>query len=323
MPDLDNLDDFLGDDDGDFSLINPKIPEMAEHIADVGLQAGFESWGTFINRGILYQPSGTKYCTAQDLLADESEPQVLTTISWTGDREGTMQLLVPETGCQGAIAYFLAVAMGTEADPEGTALDDEAMDAYSELINTLIAQFAQALRGDAEVGGSIDLSPQSTRIVDLSEVDIAGEFGEDELLCHTGQLTIEGIQPVEVRLLMTVSCTGMSAEIEERKGAGAKEAGASEPATSSVESINRTMALSMRIPFIVVLAAKKMRLQNIQELAPGSIIEFRKLSGENLDIHAGNTKIGEGEVVIVNQHFGIQIRRVSPALPPPRAMKSP
>jgi flagellar motor switch protein FliN/FliY len=61
---------------------------------------------------------------------------------------------------------------------------------------------------------------------------------------------------------------------------------------------------------IVILAEKKMRMEMVQALAPGSIIEFRKLSGELLDLCVGRVKIAEGEVVLTNEHFGIQVRKL-------------
>lgn len=305
------FDTLINDGTDDFSLIDPKVPEVCEHIADVGLRAGFESWGTFISRGILYNCEGSRYGNPGDFAGQEPEELVVTTIDWSGDRTGAVHVLLPADGAKGVIAYFLAVAMGTEPDPEGTLLDDESMDAYSELANTLAAQFAQALRGDADVGGTINTNVKHTiRVADTAKA-FRESFGEEDLLCHTGTLTIEGIQPVRIRMLMTVSCTGLSAEIEERKIKVKEDAPI--PGTPTFE--NETLARKLPIPVVVLLAKRRMQMKEVQGLAPGSIVEFRKQSGEFLDICAGNTKFGAGEVVIVNQHFGVQIRTFSPSIP--------
>lgn len=305
------FDTLIHSDADDFSLIDPKVPEACEHIADVGLHAGFESWGTFISRGILYNCEGTQYGAPGDFSGQESEPLVVTTMEWTGTRTGVFHVLLPADGAKGVIAFFLAVAMGTEPDPDGTPLDAESMDAYSELANTLAAQFAQALRGDAEVGGTVNVNVKKTERVDDDAEAFKKAFGEEELLCHSGTLTIEGVQPVRIRMLMSVSCTGLSAEIEERKIKVKEEA----PAPGKPTFANETLARKLPIPVIVLLAKRRMRMKEVQGLAPGSIVEFRKQSGEFLDICADNTKIGAGEVVIVNQHFGIQIRTFAPSIP--------
>lgn len=302
----------------DFSLIDPKVPEACEHIADVGLHAGFESWGTFVSRGILYNCEGSRYGNPGDFAGQETEPLVVTTIDWSGDRTGVFHVLLPAAGAKGVIAFFLAVAMGTEPDPEGTPLDDDSMDAYSELANTLAAQFAQALRGDAEVGGTINTNVRKTDRVEDTPEAFRKAFGGEDLLCHTGTLTIEGVQPVRIRLLMSVSCTGLSAEIEERKIKVKAEA----PTPGKPAYENETLARKLPIPVIVMLAKRKMRMKEVQGLAPGSIVEFRKQSGEFLDICAGNTRFGAGEVVIVNQHFGIQVRTFAPTIPTPEELIS-
>ena len=39
----------------------------------------------------------------------------------------------------------------------------------------------------------------------------------------------------------------------------------------------------------------------------GSVIEFEKLAGEPVDLLVEDKKIAEGEVVVVDEHFGIRI----------------
>ncbi len=312
MSDFDNL---VDGDDSDFAIINPEIIATGGKIADTFLEAGFQSWSTFISRGVLYQTQKTRYLPVTDHFSEEDETQVVTTMSWTGDREGTLHLLIPESGAKSAIAFFLAVAMGTEPDPESQQLDDESMDAYSELVNTLAGQGAQALRGDP--GGTINIAVTESKVVDLRATNPEEVFGPEDVLCHTALLTLEGASPVSVRLLLPISVTGMSAELEQRGGATEEDISSVLAAsTSRTDRPNEVLAKRLRVPLVVVLAEKRVRMEVIRDLSPGSIIEFRKQSGEFLDICANNNKFAEGEVVIVNQHFGIQIRRVTPTLGP-------
>lgn len=324
MPELSDLDSLLDGDSGEFSTINPKIVHNGAHIAEVFLNAGFDSWGTFINKGILLQMTNCRHALPSDALSSDDGKFVVITISWSGDRDGFFHVLVDENGAKGAIAYFMALAMGTEADIENTQLDEESMDAFGELVNTLTQQGAQALRGDGAVGGTVDLKVEKTNVIDFSQTTAEVEFGTDELICQSGQLTIEGLAPVPVWMLMSVSCTGMSAEIaqtESQKGAGDIGDTLKHLAKPQNRHRNERLALKLPIPVVVVLATTKSRVENIKELAPGSIIEFKKFAGEFLDVCAGNTKFAEGEVVIVNQHFGIQLRKITPKIPPARLLR--
>jgi len=50
-----------------------------------------------------------------------------------------------------------------------------------------------------------------------------------------------------------------------------------------------------------------MPIKDILELERGYVIELNKLASEPVDIFVNNKKIAEGEVVVVDKHFGIRI----------------
>ncbi len=316
MPELTDLDALLEDAGGSgFSLIDPKVVEAGQMIATAFLQAGSDAWGVFLGRGVLFTEGSTDYQAPADALSDVENRQVLTAVDWKGERSGRLWFLVPELCAKGVVAYFLALAMGSEPDPENTALDAEGMDAYAEAINNFVVSgAAQALR--QKLGGEIKLTVGETRVVDLNSEAPADLFGGEESLCHQGTLTIEGMMPATLHLLLPVSVTGLKAEIEERPvesapAAGRSTAGFSGPHHAEEHPTrNLPVALKIKLPTIVELASKKMRMSEIQDLAPGSIIEFRKQSHEFLTVRAGALPFAEGEVVIINEHFGLQVRKV-------------
>lgn len=327
MPELSDLESLMdGGGAKDFSTIDPAITKCGEELACALMKAGFESWGTFISKGVIFQPSACKYTSPMDFLEGEGEKQLVLSVSWSGAHEGFFNLLIPEGGACGVIAYFLALALGTQPDFENTKLDAEGMDAFAELASTLVQQGAQALRGVPAAGGKVDLKIEKTRVLNLAESTPEAEFGVGDLLCQSGQLTIEGLPPVTVRMLMSVSCTGMTAELNvmDSRASEADITGALQIAARAQMSKHRNehIALRLPLPVVVVLATTRMRVENVKELAPGSIIEFRKFAGEFLDVCAGNTKFAEGEVVLVNQHFGIQLRRVTPRIPAARLIRN-
>ncbi len=327
MSELDDLNELLGESE-DFSRIPTEILQTGEHIAKVLTDNGFEGVSTFIGKGVISTIDSCNFITPREALDEEKEKQVVTEISWSGDRDGKIFLLIPESGAKGAIAFFMALAMGTEPDLEGTVIDEEAMDAYGELASTLAQQGAQALRGDEKAGGKINFNVDGSELFDPKEPKVDDKFGANDMLCCDGKLTIEGLSPVNIRIFMTLSCTGMEEQatikIKEDPVGNNEVSDLVSNSKSSYKRIkNRNISMAGRIPvpIIVVLATTKMRVANVKELAPGSIIEFKKFAGEFLDVCAENTKFAEGEVVIVNQHFGIQLRRMTPTIPPPRLLK--
>lgn len=304
------LSEMLGDN---FSTINPEITAAAAKIAGAAMGAGFQSWGTAISREILFQPGEAVYRSPAECLGGAKGQLVITTVKWGGDRNGSAYFIVPEGAVKGAVALFLAVAMASEPDFASVKLDADGMDAYSELGNAMVQQGAQKLR--AEIGGKIDWSVEHHKVADGGSL---GEIlGKDDLLCVSGQLTIQGLAPETVYMMMTVSCTGMSAELprSEKADGGDLMSQADTLQGGQPRYRNEDLARKIRLPVIVVLAATKKRVESVKELSPGSIIEFRTRAGEFLNVNAGNTKIADGEVVIVNQHFGIQIRHICPQIP--------
>jgi flagellar motor switch protein FliN/FliY len=51
----------------------------------------------------------------------------------------------------------------------------------------------------------------------------------------------------------------------------------------------------------------KMLINDLLQIGQGSVIELNRLAGEPLDILVNNRLIARGEVVVVNEKFGIRI----------------
>ncbi len=64
----------------------------------------------------------------------------------------------------------------------------------------------------------------------------------------------------------------------------------------------------------IELGRTQMQIKDILELEKGYVIELEKLASEPVDVFVNNKKIAEGEVVVIDKHFGIRITNlVDPA----------
>ena len=61
------------------------------------------------------------------------------------------------------------------------------------------------------------------------------------------------------------------------------------------------------MPVSVVLATKKESVQDVVELAPGTIIKFSKSCEESLHLYVGDQQVAEGEAVKVGDKFGFRV----------------
>jgi flagellar motor switch protein FliN/FliY len=70
------------------------------------------------------------------------------------------------------------------------------------------------------------------------------------------------------------------------------------------------LLLDVPVEIVAVLGRKKMLLRDILDLGPGALIELDKLAGENLDILVNGKIIARGEVVVVDENFGLRVTEI-------------
>ncbi|MDA8600651.1 flagellar motor switch protein FliN, partial [Burkholderiaceae bacterium] len=55
------------------------------------------------------------------------------------------------------------------------------------------------------------------------------------------------------------------------------------------------------------------KIRDLMRLTQGSVVELDRIAGEPLDLLVNNTVVAQGEVVLVNDRYGIRLTRVVPA----------
>lgn len=74
----------------------------------------------------------------------------------------------------------------------------------------------------------------------------------------------------------------------------------------------RNLDLIMDVPldFSVVLGKSKKTIKDVLSLSTGSVVELDKMTDEPLEIHVNGKLIAKGEVVVINESFGIRITNI-------------
>lgn len=75
-------------------------------------------------------------------------------------------------------------------------------------------------------------------------------------------------------------------------------------------NLDLLMGVSLRVS--VELGRSKMSIAEILKLGPGSVIELDKLAGEPVDVLINDRLIARGEVVVIEDRFGVRITDVVP-----------
>lgn len=70
---------------------------------------------------------------------------------------------------------------------------------------------------------------------------------------------------------------------------------------------NLDMILDIPVNLTVELGRTKIAIRNLLQLAQGSVVELDGLAGEPMNVLVNGTLVAQGEVVVVNDKFGIRL----------------
>jgi len=167
-------------------------------------------------------------------------------------------------------------------------------------ITTVVAQGAIETLIEGEVETETPLEESQEAETEVVEEAAAGEAEE------TAEAA--GEEMVEDKFDISGVLEGEEEKEVLEKEEEVSEVAAPEP-RKEVAEVESKFEFLMDLTFNVSieLGRTKMLIKDIIELGHGSVIEFDKLAGEPVDLLIGDKKIGEGEVVILEEHFGIRI----------------
>jgi len=79
------------------------------------------------------------------------------------------------------------------------------------------------------------------------------------------------------------------------------------PTTGSTAGNDINMILDIPVQLTVELGRTRIPIKHILQLAQGSVVELDALAGEPMDVLVNGYLIAQGEVVVVNDKFGIRL----------------
>ena len=78
--------------------------------------------------------------------------------------------------------------------------------------------------------------------------------------------------------------------------------------------VNLDVVLDIPVTIAMEIGRTKISIRNLLQLNQGSVVELDRLAGEPMDVLVNGTLVAHGEVVVVNEKFGIRLTDViSPA----------
>ncbi len=229
-------------------------------------------------------------------------PIVQVHISFGGDGDGVV-MLSPQ----------LATALGDlmlGGDGEGKdEPDDEDLDATKEIVSNIVGSMSTTLSSQKELP-KFNIKPDSINFI---------PEGDDVSLSRYARMYVFSFSLGEINsLIMLAIDDSVNSALY---GSSSSSSAVSEDifSTSSSESSvklddsdmrNISLIMGVKLPVRVRIGKKKMLLKDVLTMDIGSVIELNQLANDPLDILVDDQVIAQGEVVIVDGNFGVQITSI-------------
>ena len=79
------------------------------------------------------------------------------------------------------------------------------------------------------------------------------------------------------------------------------------------DTINADVLENIPVTLSIEVGRAVIKILDLMRLTQGSVVELDRIAGEPLDLMVNNTAVAQGEIVLVNDRYGIRLTRVVPA----------
>lgn len=264
----------------------------------------------------------------KDVIQSAEEDMVGVQIEFGEGIKGNLLLLIP----QSLGARIADMMMGGSGEPENLELDEVRLSAITETMNQMIG---------AAITSLSEKTKKKISIANL-KVDLLKKDTEPWLIFNPAEILAYSLYDVDLEnsktswLMMLSSILFFKdifnmiypqkkapAEKKEKKEKEEKvkvqpvqfqefSKQPEETAVTPSSEFSDKLELLLDVPLKVVveLGRAKMTLKQVLEMNVGSLIELDKLTGEPVDILVNGRLIARGEVVVVDENFGVRITEI-------------
>ncbi|PNR94998.1 flagellar motor switch phosphatase FliY [Petrotoga olearia] len=317
--------------------------DMIGEIANIAMGSGATTLSTLLRRKIEIQYPQTDIIKFKNIVTNFEGENVVVTVEYKKGLYGLNTLVLP-LNLTNIIADLM---LGKEVQNiEERELDDISLSAISEAMNQMMGTASTALSDFLKT--NIDISPPNTKVMNFSDPNV--EFPPIEtdkeayVISIKFTIKISGIAETtfwqfipmkfakKIKELMEKTFGKVNKNKESPINSNKQDKSNSkvikekkikvqpvefgefekkeEPISQNIDLSRLELLLDVPLEIKVELGSTKLNLREILELHEGSMIQLNKLAGEPLDIFANGRLIARGEVVVIDENFGIRITEI-------------
>jgi len=317
--------------------------DMIGEIANIAMGSGATTLSTLLRRKIEIQYPQTDIIKFKNIVTNFEGENVVVTVEYKKGLYGLNTLVLPLN----LTNIISDIMIGKEVQNiEERELDDISLSAISEAMNQMMGTASTALSDFLKT--NIDISPPNTKVMNFSDPNV--EFPPIEtdkeayVISIKFTIKISGIAETtfwqfipmkfakKIKELMEKTFGKVNKNKESPINSNKQDKSNSkvikekkikvqpvefgefekkeEPISQNIDLSRLELLLDVPLEIKVELGSTKLNLREILELHEGSMIQLNKLAGEPLDIFANGRLIARGEVVVIDENFGIRITEI-------------
>ena len=272
----------------------------------------------------------------QEIINESTTPKVVTTIEFKKGLVGSNLLMMDVTDSI-IIADLMMDGDGNVGEREFTDLE---LSAVGEAMNQMIGSASTAMATMLE--RTVDILPPDVEVWKDNDSVSYDKISGDTTVCKIAfKLTVDDLIESEIMQIFTLDTvreiaglmmndnatvvedrdiqTEQKPDVETNNSVstptekvGVKKPAFQELGETNTQNNTNNLDLIMDVPlqFSVVLGENQKTIKDVLALGTGSVVELDKMTDEPLQVYVNGKLIAEGEVVVINESFGIRITNI-------------
>jgi len=232
-------------------------------------------------------------------------PIVLVKLKISGDVEASAMVALPPS----LSASLSDLMMGEEPSDREDVSDDD-IDATKEIVSNIFGAIANSLSAQKELP-VLSFSVDSIEFKSDDEEVSLESFNK----MYVYKFSLESVNSLLMFIIDDALVSALYGAPENIEKSSTTTSNETESKSENVhlsndEMSNIALIMDVKLPVRVRIGKKRMLLKDVLNMDIGSVIELNQLANDPLDILVDNHVVAQGEVVIVDGNFGVQITTI-------------
>ena len=334
-----------GSDLGEQPLTDTEKDAIGE-VANISMGTAATTLFSLVNRKVDISTPVVSFATWEDIVAAYERPCVFIRIGYTVGLDGSNVLVLKDRDVK-VITDLMMGGDGTNTDGELGELHLSAIsEAMNQMMGSAATSLSSMLNKMIDISPPEADVVDLTETVEAAEIDtfLTGQFVMISFRMEIGDLVDSQIMQLYPFSFAREMCSSITKNMEMDVNSTATEqtdVAASQPAAApmpaqpmmgqpmpaqpvnvqpaqfqafapgsispALQSENIDLIMDVPLEVTVELGRTSKSIQEILDFTPGTIIELNKIAGEPIDILVNGKYVAKGEVVVIEENFGVRI----------------